>query len=168
MASTNKTTNYLLPQFIGTDKPTWLGDINSAMSAIDTQMKANADAASAAAATANAAAPNSTVESIAGDVSQLQNDVTQLQNDVVKLRVYDGQFTTGTLSGNQRHSISVTLPSNAVSVLAVIPYGFDPSSTWNTVLYFDGATNAGAVSFHINGSTNQYYSIKYKVLYTVA
>lgn len=43
MSSTNHTTNYNLPQFVGTDKPAWLGDINPAMSAIDTQMKANAD-----------------------------------------------------------------------------------------------------------------------------
>ena len=43
MGYTNSTTNYHLPQFIGTDKPSWLGDVNSAMSAIDTQMKVNAD-----------------------------------------------------------------------------------------------------------------------------
>lgn len=43
MSSTNHTANYNLPQFVGTDKPAWLGDINPAMSAIDTQMKANAD-----------------------------------------------------------------------------------------------------------------------------
>ena len=41
MSSTNHTTNYNLPQFVGSDKPAWLGDINPAMSAIDTQMKAN-------------------------------------------------------------------------------------------------------------------------------
>lgn len=43
MSSTNHTTNYNLPQFVGSDKPAWLGDVNPAMSAIDTQMKANAD-----------------------------------------------------------------------------------------------------------------------------
>lgn len=36
MASTNKTTNYELSQYIGTDKPTYLGDYNSDMSKIDT------------------------------------------------------------------------------------------------------------------------------------
>lgn len=48
MSSTNKTTNYELSQFVGTDKPAWLSDYNSDMSAIDTQMKVNADAASVA------------------------------------------------------------------------------------------------------------------------
>lgn len=42
MSSTNHTTNYNLPQFVGSDKPAWLGDINPAMSAIDTAMHANA------------------------------------------------------------------------------------------------------------------------------
>lgn len=42
MSSTNKTTNYELSQFVGSDKPTWLGDYNSDMAKIDTQMKENA------------------------------------------------------------------------------------------------------------------------------
>ena len=43
MASTNKTENYDLSQFVGTDHPTWLGDYNSDMKKIDAQMKQNAD-----------------------------------------------------------------------------------------------------------------------------
>lgn len=43
MASTNKTTNYNLSQYIGSDKPTYLGDYNADMLKIDTQMKTNAD-----------------------------------------------------------------------------------------------------------------------------
>lgn len=48
MSSTNKTTNYELSQYIGTDKPTYLGDYNSDMAKIDAQMKLNATAASTA------------------------------------------------------------------------------------------------------------------------
>lgn len=43
MSSTNKTTNYELSQYVGTDMPTYLGDYNSDMLKIDTQMKANND-----------------------------------------------------------------------------------------------------------------------------
>lgn len=43
MTATNKTTNYELSQFVGTDRPTWLGDYNSDMSKIDRQLKQNAD-----------------------------------------------------------------------------------------------------------------------------
>lgn len=43
MTATNKTKNYGLSQFVGTDRPTWLGDYNGDMSKIDTQLKQNAD-----------------------------------------------------------------------------------------------------------------------------
>lgn len=35
MAATNNTSNYELPLFLGTDKPSWLVDWNGAMNAID-------------------------------------------------------------------------------------------------------------------------------------
>lgn len=44
MTATNHTENYDLSQFVGTDRPTWLGDYNSDMTKIDARMKANADA----------------------------------------------------------------------------------------------------------------------------
>lgn len=58
MGATNKTTNYNLPQFVGSDKPTWLGDFNGAMSSIDTQMKANNDLGTLAKTTADTALEN--------------------------------------------------------------------------------------------------------------
>ena len=67
MASTNKTPNYDLPQFIASDKPTWLGDVNGAMLAIDTAMHDNAeDATNAVAQAGNAVS----------QVTQLQQTVT--------------------------------------------------------------------------------------------
>lgn len=36
MSATNKTANYELPKFVGTDKPSWLTDFNGAMTKIDT------------------------------------------------------------------------------------------------------------------------------------
>lgn len=45
---TNSTTNYNLPQFLATDKPAWLTDVNPAYTAIDTGMH-NAQAAADAA-----------------------------------------------------------------------------------------------------------------------
>ena len=62
MGHTNQTTNLHLPQFIGSDKPTWLSDVNGAMLAIDTaygtieaQASSAATAAAGAVTTANAA-----------------------------------------------------------------------------------------------------------------
>ena len=58
MSHTNSTPNYSLPQFLSSDKPAWMADINAAMLAIDTGMKANADAATAAQSTADKAVLN--------------------------------------------------------------------------------------------------------------
>lgn len=43
MSTTNHTKNYNLSQFVGTDRPTCLGDYNSDMTKIDAQLKRNAN-----------------------------------------------------------------------------------------------------------------------------
>lgn len=48
MTATNHTKNYNLSQFVGTDRPTWLGDYNGDMTKIDAQLKKNADAIASA------------------------------------------------------------------------------------------------------------------------
>lgn len=87
MSSTNETTNYKLSQYIGTDKPTYLGDYNSDMLKIDTQLKANADSASNAASAAGAA------QAVASDASknvQMLNDsVTANSADIASLKTKD-------------------------------------------------------------------------------
>lgn len=57
--STNKTTHYELSQFVSSDKPSWLNDVNSDMSKIDTAInaaKTTADGAATAAGNAQTAA----------------------------------------------------------------------------------------------------------------
>lgn len=49
MVATNHTKNYGLSQFVGTDRPTWLGDYNGDMTKIDAQLKRNADGIASAA-----------------------------------------------------------------------------------------------------------------------
>lgn len=97
MSSTNKTPNYKLSQYVGTDKPTYLGDYNGDMLKIDTQMKANADAASNAEASAGeAVAKVSTVENTVsaidtrlktaeGTIQSQGQTLTQLNANVVTL-----------------------------------------------------------------------------------
>lgn len=50
MSATKHTGNYSLSQFVGTDRPTWLGDYNGDMTKIDAQLKRNADDIASAAA----------------------------------------------------------------------------------------------------------------------
>lgn len=52
MSHTNSTIHYSLPQFVGTDIPTWLGDFNSAMTAIDNGINSAATTAGSASTTA--------------------------------------------------------------------------------------------------------------------
>lgn len=80
MSSTNKTTYYELPQFISTDIPTWLGDFNGAMSAIDTAMKSNADRADLASTSAGQAV--NTANAAADAVGSLETAVTGLTTRV--------------------------------------------------------------------------------------
>lgn len=80
MSATNHTTNYNLPQFVGTDKPTWLTDVNNAMSAIDTQMKANADSATGADTKATTA--NNAIGTLANLETTAKTDLVSAVNEV--------------------------------------------------------------------------------------
>ena len=80
MASTNKTPNFELPQFVANDVPSWLTDINGAFLDIDTDMKNIQDTAQSASSTATGAASQvdtiqSTVDSLSGNVSTLSGTV---------------------------------------------------------------------------------------------
>ena len=71
MSSTNKTTNYELSQYVGADKPTYLGDYNSDMLKIDTQMKTNAD---------NISANTSAVATAGANATQALSDASSAQS----------------------------------------------------------------------------------------
>lgn len=89
MSSTNKTTNYKLSQYIGTDKPTYLGDYNGDMLKIDTQMKANAVSASNAASSASSA--QAVAEKASKDVLALNTSVTANSEDIASLKTKNAQ-----------------------------------------------------------------------------
>lgn len=78
MGHTNQTANYNLPQFVGTDKPSWLGDINDAFAAIDTAIAAAASEASTADGKADAL--GTTVSGHTTQIGTLQNTVTTQGN----------------------------------------------------------------------------------------
>lgn len=104
MSHTNSTANYNLPQFVGTDKPAWLGDINPAMSAIDTAIKNASDSASTADGKATTAQ---------GDVATLGNTVTTLQSTV---STQGTQITTNTTDINSANT-RITGVENSISAL---------------------------------------------------
>ena len=89
MSSTNKTTNYELSQFIGTDKPAWLADYNQDMTKIDAQMKVNADANSVT---------DGKADSNASNIGNLANLNTQAKTDLVS-SINEVYTTAGTANG---------------------------------------------------------------------
>lgn len=111
MASTNKTTHYDLPQWIGTDKPTFLGDLNGAFATIDTQLYT---------AVTNAENANDNASSAAGAVSDMQNDVNGLKTwQTTATSAISGlQTSVNTLSGyvnaaaSQEQTMTLTLTGN--------------------------------------------------------
>lgn len=76
MGYTNKTSHYDLPQWIAGDKPSWLGDVNTAMLNIDTAI-ASADA-SAGAAESSAAAANAQVQAQEPKITKNTTDIQTL------------------------------------------------------------------------------------------
>lgn len=89
MSSTNKTTNYKLSQYIGTDKPTYLGDYNGDMLKIDNQMKVNADSASNA--TSAAGAAQAVADKASKEVKALNDSVTANSEDIASLKTKNAQ-----------------------------------------------------------------------------
>ena len=95
MSSTNKTSHYNLPQFIGSDIPTWLGDFNSAMTAIDSGI--NAAATSASGAATDAAAAQKSANDAAAEAAVAQktaNDALKVANRCPFPIGYGGFFQT--------------------------------------------------------------------------
>lgn len=104
MSHTNSTTNYNLPQFVGTDKPAWLGDINPAMTAIDTAIKSAKDAGDTADGKATQA--QSEVDALEGTVSSLNNTVGTLS-------------TTVTAQGGDINTNAINIQRNANAIESV-------------------------------------------------
>lgn len=80
MSATNKTTNIELPLFVGTDVPSWLGDWNSSMTTIDSQIATAKSDAQGAASTAQAAS-ESAAQTAQGLIAS-NNNISKNQTDI--------------------------------------------------------------------------------------
>lgn len=104
MGATNHTPNYNLPQFIGTDVPSWLTDINGAFSAIDTAIDAAKDAADGAA--SDIVSLGNRVTAAEGNIGSMSGDITTLQNTVSSLGTKVGTAALDTVSQNVSGAIN--------------------------------------------------------------
>ena len=154
MSSTNKTANYNLSQYVGSDKPTYLGDYNADMLAIDTQMKANATlagtastTASAASETAGTALTNAGNAKDAADAAQLTansaldkaltNEANIANFNLTSFNTYDkNDMTIGSGASALSNDTSVTVATNSDGSLckiygAIYPSGNATSTAFN-------------------------------------
>lgn len=104
MASTNKTTNYDLSQYIGTDKPTYLGDYNSDMLKIDTQMKTNAD---------NVATAISSAESAISTANSANTTAGQANTTAQNANTVAGQANTTAGNAQSTANSALSTATNA-------------------------------------------------------
>ena len=177
MAHTNSTENYGLPQWIGTDKPTFLGDFNSAFNTIDGQMKSNADASSSAVTTANAASAAATTA--ATNATTALNTANSAASDAASAVTTAGQADTKATQALAAASSAETAAS--ANTIANLAPAYDPTLTYNVgdlVTYIDAQGHgrlykciiqvASPMAFNINYwddvTTSEVYRLKEKLI----
>ena len=103
MSATNQTPNYGLPQYIGTDVPSYLGDFNKAMLDIDTAIKGvdnKATSAESSVATANSnatqALENSETAQTTAETAQTTAETAQATATSAKSTANSANTTAGT------------------------------------------------------------------------
>lgn len=133
MSSTNKTTYYDLSQYIGTDKPTYLGDYNSDMSKIDAgihQVQETATTANQTSGSAEAKATQAITKATQNskDISDIQSSVASINSSNVTRdsNISKAQASATTANDNATDAQqSVTRLSNNVSLWEEITNGSD-------------------------------------------
>lgn len=106
MSFTNKTPNYNLPQWLGSDKPAWLTDMNGAFSEIDTAIKRASDSGSSAEATANNAL--STAQSA-------QDTAYTALTTANEAKTYAGNATTIANNANTQAGTAISTANEALT-----------------------------------------------------
>ena len=106
MSSTNKTTNYQLSQYIGTDKPTYLGDYNSDMKKIDAAIKEAKDAGSTATSTAASAESKAEAAQATAGEAAASADAAQETANSAKEIAQSAQTTATGAAGNASSALT--------------------------------------------------------------
>lgn len=126
MSATNQTSNYELPLFIGTDKPSWLGDFNGAMNAIDTAIKGRADDISslqtrmtATETVANSASSNASTALTNANNAQTSANTAQTTADTANTAAAAAQSTANTALSNATTAQSTADTAGATATSAL-------------------------------------------------
>lgn len=137
MSSTNKTSNYDLSQFIGTDKPAWLTDYNQDMAKIDAGIDAAQDTATGADGKADTANNN------IGDMSYLS---TTAKNTIVAaINEVDSHADGAVESASNANTVAQGAKSTADGIAAYLDISNVNASLTATT---NGGATVDQIRFH--------------------
>lgn len=151
MSATNKTTYLDLPQFIGTDVPSWLGDVNGAMEKIDTgynnvDIKAGQATSTANSASSKADLNSAAIQSINDELKTLKNAVKNYDN-ILNFKIVNCVPSPNNLKANSSmimtQNTNKTLASLKFNATMIYPlsnpskYVFTWSNDGGTTTFYD-------------------------------
>lgn len=152
MSSTNKTTYLDLPQFIGTDVPSWLGDFNGAMEKIDTGYNNVDIKAGQATSTANSASSKADVNSAA--INSINAELETIKKAVQN---YDNILNFKTVTcipspNNLNDNSSMIMTQNTNKTLASLKFNA-------TILYPLSNPSKYVFTWSNGGGTTTFYDL---------
>lgn len=152
MSATNKTTYLDLPQFIGTDVPSWLGDFNGAMEKIDTGYNNVDIKAGQATSTANSASSKADVNS-----ASIQSMNAELETIKKAVQNYDNILNFKTVTcvpspNNLKSNSSMLMSQNTNKTLASLKFNA-------TMLYPLSKPSMYVFTWSVSGETTTFYDL---------
>lgn len=151
MSATNKTTYLDLPQFIGTDVPSWLGDFNGAMEKIDTgynnvDIKAGQAASTANSASSKADINTQSITSINDELKTLKAAVQNYDN-ILNFKM----VTCVPSPNNLKNTSSMIMTQNTNKTLASLKF--------NATMLFPLSHPSKYVFTWATGGTTTFYDL---------
>lgn len=147
MASTNSTSHYSLSQFLGSDKPAWLGDYNTDMSKIDTGIYNAQNTATGADGKADSA--NTAIGTLGNLTTTVKTDLVSAINEV------DSNADTAQGTATNAYTLASTANTNATTALNMLNLGASSSISFTTPSIF--TDNELKISKNSDGSVCKIY-----------
>lgn len=152
MSATNNTTYLALPQFIGTDVPSWLGDFNGAMEKIDTgynnvDIKAGQAASTANSASSKADINTQSITSINAELKTLKNAIQNYDN-ILNFKMVTCVPSPNNLKANS----SMIMSQNTNKTLASLKFNA-------TMLYPLSNPSKYVFTWSADGGTTTFYDL---------
>lgn len=142
MSSTNKTTNYKLSQFVGSDVPSYLGDYNGDMSKID---KAIGDVAN------SQGSVEQSVVGLTADVQGLSTQVSGVSTSLQQLQTSVAQIDSGYKQADTALSQRITANANNIQTNTTAIEGINTTIGTEDISGIGDGTIKGAIS-NVNSS----------------